>query len=76
MTSNLVQRHVWSYKLCQNLGQIDLNLHDHVFDDVICKPPIVEGPEPFTVIIGTLSKLTRRLRGGGHIQISIQLKSE
>ena len=22
------------------LGQIDRNLHDHVFDDVICKPPI------------------------------------
>ena len=26
--------------------------------------------------LGTLSKLTRRPRGGGHIQISIQLKSE
>ena len=22
----------------QNLGQIDHNLHNHVFDDVICKP--------------------------------------
>ena len=26
--------------------------------------------------LGNLSKLTRRPRGGGHIQISIQLKSE
>ena len=41
MTSNLVQRHVlWSYRPYQNLGQIDHNLHNHVFDDVICKPPI------------------------------------
>ena len=39
---NLVQRHVvWSYRLYQNLGQIDHNLHSYVFDDVICKPPIV-----------------------------------
>ena len=27
----------WSY---QNLGQIDHNLHGHVFDDIICKPLI------------------------------------
>ena len=41
MTSNLVKGHVlWSYRPYQNLGQIDHNLHDHVFDDVICKPPI------------------------------------
>ena len=34
-----VQRHVlWSYRPGQNLGQIDHNLHNHVFDDVICKP--------------------------------------
>ena len=25
---------------CQNLEQIDHNLDDHVFDNVICKPPI------------------------------------
>ena len=30
-----------SYSLYQNLGQIDHNLHNHVFDDVICKPPTV-----------------------------------
>ena len=37
-TSYLVQRYVvWSYRLYQNLEQID---HDHVFDDVICKPSI------------------------------------
>ena len=42
ITSNLVQRHiVWSYRPCQNLEQIDHNLHNHVFDDIICKPPIV-----------------------------------
>ena len=42
MTSNVVQRHVlWSYRPYQNLGQIDHNLHNHVFDYVICKPPIV-----------------------------------
>ena len=28
------------------------------------------------ITIGSLSKLTRRPKGGGHIQISIQLKSE
>ena len=38
---NLVQRHVlWSHRPYQNLGQIDYNLHNHVSDDVICKPPI------------------------------------
>ena len=37
MTSNLVQRHVlWSKTPYQNLVQIDHNLHNHVFDDVIC----------------------------------------
>ena len=42
ITSNLVQRHaVWSYRPYQNLGRIDCNLHHHVYDDVICKPPIV-----------------------------------
>ena len=56
MTSDLVQRHVlWSYRSYQNLGQVDHrqvdhnyqnlgqvnhNLHNHVFDDVICKPPV------------------------------------
>ena len=41
ITSNLVQMHVvWSHRSYQNLGQIDHNLHSHVFDDVICKPPI------------------------------------
>ena len=29
-----------SYRLQQNLGQIDHNLYHHPFDDVICKPPI------------------------------------
>ena len=34
---NSVQRHIlWSYMPYQNLGQIDHNLHNHVFDDVIC----------------------------------------
>ena len=28
------------YKPHQNLGQIDQNLPNHVFDDVICKPSI------------------------------------
>ena len=38
MTSNLVQRHVlWTYTPYQSLGQIDRNLHNRVFDDVICK---------------------------------------
>ena len=41
ITSNLVQTHiVWSCTTCQNLGQIDHNLHSHVIDDVICKSPI------------------------------------
>ena len=40
---NLVQRHaVWSYRLYQNLGQVDHNLHNQGFDDVICKLPIDE----------------------------------
>ena len=40
ITSNLVQRHVvGSYGLYHHLGQIDYNLHNHVFDDVICIPP-------------------------------------
>ena len=30
----------------------------------------------FIYSLGSLSKLTRRPRGGGHIQISIRLKSE
>ena len=33
---------VWSFKPHQNLGQIDPNLHNKVFDDVICKPPILK----------------------------------
>ena len=42
---NFVQRHVlWSHRPYQNLGQIDHNLHDHVFDDVISKPPITNIP--------------------------------
>ena len=41
MTSALVQRlYVWSFRTYQNLEQIDPNLHNHAFDDVICKPPI------------------------------------
>ena len=32
---------VWSYRPYQNLGEIDHDWHSHVFDDVICKPPIV-----------------------------------
>ena len=41
MTSNFAQRHILgSYGPYQNLGQIDHNLHNRVFDDVICKPPI------------------------------------
>ena len=37
-----VQRHVvWSYRPYENLEQTDHNLHNHVFDDVICKPSIV-----------------------------------
>ena len=46
MTSNLVQSTLCDpigHHQCQNLGQIDHNLHNHVFDDVICKPPIVIG---------------------------------
>ena len=31
-----------SNRLYQNLGQIDHNLHNHVSDDVICKPPTVQ----------------------------------
>ena len=39
-TSNLVQRQVlWSYRPCKNFGQINCNLHNHVFDDVVRKPP-------------------------------------
>ena len=34
------EKFLWSYRPYQNLGQIDHNLHNHVFDDVICKPPI------------------------------------
>ena len=38
---NLVQGHVvWSYRSYRNLGEIDQNYRSHVFDDVICKPPI------------------------------------
>ena len=38
ITSNLVQKHAeWYYTPYQNLGQIDRNLHYHVFDDVISK---------------------------------------
>ena len=37
---NFLQRYVlWPYRPHQNLGQIDHNLHNHAFDDVICKPP-------------------------------------
>ena len=35
------KRHfLWSYWPCQNLEQIDFDLHNQVFDDVICKPSI------------------------------------
>ena len=41
MTSNFVQRNVlWSYRPHQNLRQMEHNLHNHVFYDVICRPPI------------------------------------
>ena len=34
MTANSVHRHVlWPYRPYQNLGQIDYNLHNYVFDD-------------------------------------------
>ena len=36
---NLMDRY---YRPYQNLGHIDLNLHNHVFDDIICKPPILK----------------------------------
>ena len=36
----MVQRHVvLCYMPYQNFGQIDRNSHNHVFDDVKCKPP-------------------------------------
>ena len=39
----MVHRHaVWSYRPYQNLEQIDHNLHNHVFNDVIWKPPIAK----------------------------------
>ena len=31
---------MWSNRPYQNLGQIDRNLHNHTFGDVICSPPI------------------------------------
>ena len=31
---------MWYHRPYQNLGQIDHNLHDHIFDDVMSKPPI------------------------------------
>ena len=35
------KRHVIWYNMPhQNSGQIDGNLRNHVFDDVVCKPPI------------------------------------
>ena len=46
MTSNLVQRQVvWSCRPYYNLDQTDYHLHIHVFDDVICKPPIDEAKQ-------------------------------
>ena len=36
---NLMDRYYGPY---QNLGHIDFNLHNHVFDDIICKPPILK----------------------------------
>ena len=46
MTSNLVKRHgLWSSRPYQNLGKIDHDLYNRVFDDVICKPPIVTKSE-------------------------------
>ena len=36
---NLMNRY---YRPYQNLGHIDFNLHNHVFDDIICKPPILK----------------------------------
>ena len=42
MGLNLVQRQVvWSCRSYQNLGQIDHNLQNHAFDDVICNQPII-----------------------------------
>ena len=38
MTLDLIHI-VCFYRPYQNLGQMDRNLHNHVFDDVICKPP-------------------------------------
>ena len=37
----MVHRHIGqSYKPYKDLGQIDHNLHNHVFDDIICKTSI------------------------------------
>ena len=37
---------LWSYRPYKNLGQIDHNLHNHVFDDIICKTRIGDGKNP------------------------------
>ena len=47
---------LWSYMPYQNLVQIDHNLHNHVFDDVICKSPIASylrfHPVPWCIVNG------------------------
>ena len=40
ITSNLIQGQTVIIEIWSKLGQIDHNLHNHAFDDVICKPPI------------------------------------
>ena len=51
ISSNLVQRHVvWYCRLYENLGQIYHNLHSHVFDDVICKPPMNTTIHHFSIV--------------------------
>ena len=38
-------------QVISKFGETDHNWHSHVFDDVICKPPIQKGTDMFTVLI-------------------------
>ena len=50
----------WAYynRPHQNLGQIDHSFHDHVFDDVRCKPPrYLRASESLEVVTGWILRL-------------------
>ena len=69
---NLAKKHmVWPLMPYRNLGQIYHNLHNCVFDNVICKPPIVHNEwGSFHCDVETPNSLRRKFENESRIKVS------